>query len=188
MKVVVGKAERSDADDGGADAPRIVNPYWNVPADLAAERIAPQVLKEGMPYFKAKRYQVLSDWGDNPKVIGPTTIDWQAVKDGRKRIRVRQLPGPDNAMGKVKFEFPNPQGIYLHDTNDPACSTMLRGCSAAAACGWKMRSGWPNGCTERPLDHQVEQAGAKDPAGKAGASVHDLFDGGRGKRPAGLSA
>jgi len=78
------------------------------------------VISDGMSYFRGKRYQVLSDWSDKPKVVNPTTIDWQAVKDGKlPDIRVRQLPGPDNAMGKVKFEFPNPQGIYLHDTNDP---------------------------------------------------------------------
>jgi len=119
MKVVVGKPTDQTPMLAALMRHAIVNPYWNVPADLAAERIAPHVLSEGVSYFYAKRYQVLSDWGDNPKVVDPTTIDWQAVKDGRVQIRVRQLPGPDNAMGKVKFEFPNPQGIYLHDTNDP---------------------------------------------------------------------
>ena len=82
MKVVVGKPNDPTPMMAALMRHAIVNPYWNVPPDLAAERIAPQVLSEGMPYFKAKRYQVLSDWGDNPKVIDPTTIDWQAVKDG----------------------------------------------------------------------------------------------------------
>lgn len=119
MKVVVGKASDPTPMMAALMRHAIVNPYWNVPDDLVGERIAPQVLSEGMPYLAAKRYQVLSDWGPNPQVIDPTTVDWQAVKDGTKQVRVRQLPGPDNAMGKVKFEFPNPQGIYLHDTNDP---------------------------------------------------------------------
>ena len=120
MKVVVGKASDPTPMMAALMRHAIVNPYWNVPDDLVGERIAPQVLSEGMSYLRARRYQVLSDWGPNPQVIDPTTIDWRAVKDGTKQIRVRQLPGPDNAMGKVKFEFPNPQGIYLHDTNDPA--------------------------------------------------------------------
>jgi murein L,D-transpeptidase YcbB/YkuD len=119
MKVVVGKPTDQTPMLAALMRHAIVNPYWNVPPDLAAERIAPHVVSEGISYFHSKRYQVLSDWSDNPRVVDPTTIDWQAVKDGRIRIRVRQLPGPDNAMGKVKFEFPNPQGIYLHDTNDP---------------------------------------------------------------------
>ena len=120
MKVVVGKASDPTPMMAALMRHAIVNPYWNVPDDLVGERIAPQVLSEGMSYLAAKRYQVLSDWGGNPQVIDPTTVDWQAVRDGTTRVRVRQLPGPDNAMGKVKFEFPNPQGIYLHDTNDPA--------------------------------------------------------------------
>lgn len=120
MKVVVGKASDPTPMMAALMRHAVVNPYWNVPDDLVGERIAPQVLSEGMRYLVAKRYQVLSDWGGNPTVIDPTTVDWQAVRDGTLRVRVRQLPGPDNAMGKVKFEFPNPQGIYLHDTNDPA--------------------------------------------------------------------
>jgi murein L,D-transpeptidase YcbB/YkuD len=119
MKVVVGKASEPTPMMAALMRHAIVNPYWNLPDDLVGERIAPHVLREGTPYLRAKRYQVLSDWGNNPQVVDPTTIDWQAVRNGSKRIRVRQLPGPDNAMGKVKFEFPNPQGIYLHDTNDP---------------------------------------------------------------------
>ena len=62
---------------------------------------------------------MLSDWGDTPRRIDPRTIDWQAVADGKMPdIRMRQLPGPDNSMGKVKFMFPNDMGIYLHDTDD----------------------------------------------------------------------
>jgi len=120
MKIVVGKATSPTPMMAALMRHAIVNPYWNVPSDLAAERIAPQVLSDGISYFTSKRYQVLSDWSDNPKVVDPATIDWQAAKDGKlPDLRVRQLPGLDNAMGKVKFEFPNPQGIYLHDTNDP---------------------------------------------------------------------
>ena len=67
MKVVVGKASDPTPMMAALMRHAIVNPYWNVPDDLVGERIAPQVLSEGMSYFKAKRYQVLSDWGDNPK-------------------------------------------------------------------------------------------------------------------------
>jgi murein L,D-transpeptidase YcbB/YkuD len=49
-------------------------------------------------------------------VLDPATVDWQAVRDGQRQVHVRQLPGGENFMGKVKFEFPNPKGIYLHDT------------------------------------------------------------------------
>ena len=59
---------------------------------------------------------LLSDWGDQALTVDPSTIDWEAVAAGRILIRLRQNPGPGNAMGRMKFMFPNPQGIYLHDT------------------------------------------------------------------------
>jgi murein L,D-transpeptidase YcbB/YkuD len=59
---------------------------------------------------------VLSSWDDSAQIVDPATIDWKGVADGRTEVRVRQLPGPGNAMGQMKFMFPNQFGIYLHDT------------------------------------------------------------------------
>ena len=122
MNVVVGKQKPKDRTPMLASFIReaALNPYWNVPPDLAAERIAPNVLKHGLPYLKRGGYQVLSDWGENAAIVDPETVDWQAVADGRIEVRVRQLPGPGNALGKVKFNFPNRYGVYLHDTPDRA--------------------------------------------------------------------
>jgi L,D-transpeptidase YcbB len=92
-----------------------LNPYWFVPPDLAAERIAPRVVKRGLKYLDELGYQVLSDWDENPTIIDPKTIDWKAVADGKVEVRIRQLPGPHNSMGRMKFMFPNEAGIYLHD-------------------------------------------------------------------------
>ena len=92
-----------------------LNPYWYVPPDLAAERIAPNVLKRGQRYLDDLGYQVMSDWDDKAEIIDPKTIDWKAVADGKVEVRIRQLPGPHNSMGRMKFMFPNEAGIYLHD-------------------------------------------------------------------------
>jgi murein L,D-transpeptidase YcbB/YkuD len=118
MRVVVGKERPKDRTPMLASFVReaALNPYWNVPPDLAAERIAPNVVKHGISYLQQRGYQVLSDWGDDPALVDPSTIDWQAVADGRIEVRVRQLPGPGNSLGKVKFNFPNRYGVYLHDT------------------------------------------------------------------------
>ena len=93
-----------------------LNPYWNSPADITAKKLAPNVLKQGRVYFKEKGYEVLSDWSDNAHVIDPMSIDWHAVVAGRVQVRMRQKPGPANSMGRMKFMFPNKQGIWLHDT------------------------------------------------------------------------
>ncbi len=116
MRVVVGKPEQPTPMMAALIRFTSLNPYWNVPVDLVAERVAPFVVKEGLSFLRAKGYQVLSDWTDDARPVDPATIDWKAVAGGRTEIRVRQLPGPNNSMGAMKFMFPNEQGVYLHDT------------------------------------------------------------------------
>ena len=115
MRVVVGKPKYPTPMMAAFIRFAALNPYWYVPADLTAERIAPNVLKQGLPYLERQGYQVVSDFIGQPAIIDPTTIDWQAVADGRLNILVRQLPGPHNSMGRIKFMFPNSEGVYLHD-------------------------------------------------------------------------
>jgi L,D-transpeptidase YcbB len=116
MKVVVGKPSEPTPMMAALMRYTTINPYWNVPSDLAANRIAQNVLKEGLGYLDAKGYEVLSDWSPRAQRLDPTTIDWQAVADGRRQLRVRQAHGPGNMMGAMKFMFPNKFGVYLHDT------------------------------------------------------------------------
>jgi len=87
-----------------------------VPPDLVQHTIAANVLDKGQDYLRTGRYQVLADWSEKPDLVDPATVDWNQVATGAREVRVRQLPGGPNFMGRVKFEFPNPQGIYLHDT------------------------------------------------------------------------
>jgi murein L,D-transpeptidase YcbB/YkuD len=62
--------------------------------------------------------EALSDWSEAAQPLDPKTIDWSAVASGAQEIRLRELPGAGNSMGRVKFIFPNEDGIYLHDTPD----------------------------------------------------------------------
>ena len=95
-----------------------VNPYWNVPPDLIANMVAPAVLREGVGYLSTRKYELFADFARDGVPIDPASVDWQAVKDGRTRLRVRRAPGPGNSMGDIKFMMPNDLGIYLHDTHD----------------------------------------------------------------------
>ncbi len=109
-----------------------LNPYWNSPPDLTSKLLAPRVLKGGLTYLNSHGYQVLSDWSDHAHVIDPMSVDWHAVAAG-KQIRMRQKPGPANSMGRMKFMFPNAQGIWLHDTPekekiDDAARLQSNGC------------------------------------------------------------
>ncbi|MBA3677729.1 MAG: L,D-transpeptidase family protein [Sphingosinicella sp.] len=118
MRVIVGKPDEQTPMLAGVIRYSVLNPYWNVPVDLARKRVAPAVLKEGLGYLQTKRYEILSDWTENARVIDPETVDWEAVASGRTELRVRQLPGAGNSMGDMKFAFPNDYGVFLHDTPD----------------------------------------------------------------------
>ncbi len=118
MRVVVGKPDLQTPMMAGFVRYAVLNPYWNIPDDLVKNTISANVLDRGVGYLRSGGYQVLADWRPDAAVVDPATVDWQAVHDGRTKVHVRQLPGGSNFMGKVKFEFPNAQGIYLHDTPD----------------------------------------------------------------------
>jgi murein L,D-transpeptidase YcbB/YkuD len=118
MRVVVGKPSQPTPMIAGLINAAILNPYWNVPPDLVRDRTAYNVNTKGIGYLKTGGYQVLSDFTDKAKLLNPAKIDWKGVAAGTKTVRVRQLPGKANFMGKVKYTFPNDLGIYLHDTPD----------------------------------------------------------------------
>ncbi len=91
------------------------NPFWNVPRSIVGEEILPQ-LREDPGYLAANNYKLLSDWGGDPSVLDPFGISWDQITLKGFPFRVRQEPGPDNALGLVKFMFPNHHSVYMHDT------------------------------------------------------------------------
>lgn len=93
-----------------------LNPYWNAPPDIAARKLAPKALANGRAYLNEKGYEIVDQFGENARVLNPMSVDWKAVVAGRAQVNMRQKPGPANSMGRMKFMFPNPQGIWLHDT------------------------------------------------------------------------
>jgi len=116
MRVVVGKLSEPTPSMIGLIRYALYNPYWNVPPDLVRDKIAPKVLKHGVAYFRDQRFQAFDGYKPDAAVLDPAKIDWKAVASGARVLRVRQLPGPHNMMGTVKFMLPNRLGIYLHDT------------------------------------------------------------------------
>jgi len=136
-----------------------LNPYWNSPADITAKKLAPTILKEGRAYFTKRGYDLLSDWSDHARVIDPMSIDWHAVAAGQIKARLRQRPGPANSMGKMKFMFPNEQGIWLHDTPErekieDAARLQSNGCvrleAAARLARWLFNGSPPSPKGARP--------------------------------------
>lgn len=94
----------------------IANPYWHVPDHLIRKTTAPGVVKQGEAYLKSRGYEVISDFSENPQILPASSVDWKGVVAGTATVKLRQKPNSLNSMGKMKFPFPNREGIYLHDT------------------------------------------------------------------------
>jgi len=99
------------------------NPYWNVPPSIAGRVLLPK-LKKNPNYAAENGYDVFTDWSANAGLVNASAIDWSQYSRGNLPYKFRQRPGPNNALGRVKFMFPNPHSIYLHDT--PARSHFSR--------------------------------------------------------------
>jgi murein L,D-transpeptidase YcbB/YkuD len=117
MRVIVGKSSMQTPTMAGYIRYVTLNPWWNVPPDLARER-AKRVLKSGPAILKRENMELLSDWSDRPRVIQASQVNWKAVASGKTSLRMRQRPGGGNVMGAMKFMLPNRLGIYLHDFPD----------------------------------------------------------------------
>jgi len=74
------------------------------------------VLKDGNTYLTDRGYEVVTGWGPDARVLSPDSVDWKAVAAGNAQVYVRQRPGPANSLGQFKFDLPDGDGIYLHDT------------------------------------------------------------------------
>ena len=120
MKVITGTKELPTPMIASVMYYITYNPYWHAPDHLVRKTIAPNVLHLGLKYFSARKYDVINEWSEDATVIDPTTIDWKAAAAGTVHLKIRQGPGPLNSMGILKFPFPNPEDIYLHDTPDHA--------------------------------------------------------------------
>ena len=108
--VVVGKTAKQTSIFRGNISKIILNPYWNVPTSIINQEILPH-LKRNRNYLSRNNMEVVS----GGKVINPSTINWHKYSKNVP-FEIRQKPGNDNSLGKMKFLFPNSFSIYLHDT------------------------------------------------------------------------
>ncbi len=119
MRVVVGRPARRSPVFSANMAYLVVNPYWNVPTTIAVEDILPE-LQKNAAYLAPRGIRVLQSWAVDAPEVDPVTVDWHAYHANRFPFRLRQDPGPYNALGRIKFMFPNPFAVYLHDTPNRA--------------------------------------------------------------------
>lgn len=129
MAVVVGRQGWGTPLFHGEVDQIVLNPEWNVPESIAAREILPEAQRDP-GYLEREGYEVLSGWGADAVTLDPLSIDWRQIEPGSLGYRFRQPPGPRNALGRIKFVFPNRHSIYLHDT--PAREVFRRSVRAVS--------------------------------------------------------
>ena len=114
MPVIVGKTYRQTPVFTGYISSLVLNPSWEVPRSIATKDLLPKI-KKNPGYLTQLHLRVLRDWTSETE-LDPATIAWANLSQARFPYRLRQDPGPANALGRVKFLLPNPYDVYLHDT------------------------------------------------------------------------
>ncbi len=114
MRVVVGQAMKNETPVLMAEMRFIdFQPYWNVPYNIVKKEILPKLI-QNPGYLDKENMEVVTAFGNEAKAVAFTGSSISGLKQGT--LRIRQRPGKKNALGRVKFMFPNKENVYLHDT------------------------------------------------------------------------
>ncbi|HUX72284.1 MAG TPA: L,D-transpeptidase family protein [Steroidobacteraceae bacterium] len=93
----------------------VFRPYWNVPRSITLREMLPAI-RAHADYLRRNDLQIVRGQSDDAAVVAPSPAAIDELAAGRLRLRLRQTPGEDNALGLVKFIFPNVHDVYMHGT------------------------------------------------------------------------
>ncbi len=114
-RVIVGKKKNKTPVLSSEISEFVLNPYWNIPKSITRDEIIPKQL-EDPEYLEKNNMRVISRVNSKNYFLDPETIDWNSIDVSTAPLRIRQNPGKKNALGQIKFIFPNNHKVYLHDT------------------------------------------------------------------------
>jgi murein L,D-transpeptidase YcbB/YkuD len=116
MPVIVGKLRHETPIFSDTIKYIDFNPFWNIPPNIARDEML-ENLRENSDYLRMKHIRLFSSWQEDGVELDPQSIDWsQVARRQMGRYKLRQDPGPWNALGVIKFVFPNKYSVYMHDT------------------------------------------------------------------------
>lgn len=116
MKVITGKRRNPTPVFSNTVQHIVLNPFWNVPKSIIQKELIPQILKNPNA-MKEEGIDIYTGWGKGAEKVDVGSVDWGAYRyTKRMPFRFAQPPGYKNALGKVKFLFPNRFSVYMHDT------------------------------------------------------------------------
>jgi murein L,D-transpeptidase YcbB/YkuD len=118
MDVIVGRALNTQTPVFDQEMKEVVfRPYWNIPRSILIHETLPMIRRDP-EYLGRQSMEIVRGAGDDAQVVAATAENLALLQHGQ--LRVRQRPGPGNALGLVKFVFPNTDNVYMHGTPAPA--------------------------------------------------------------------
>ena len=115
MKIVIGEIENYTPVLKDTLKYIVIKPSWNLPRSIAIEEKLPKI-KSDSTYLERYNYMLLKDSYISKDTINPDSVDWLEMNKENFPYYIVQTPGKHNALGRIKFLFPNHHTIYMHDT------------------------------------------------------------------------
>ncbi len=123
MPVIVGRTQNRTPIFTANIEQVIFQPFWDVPASIARQELLPKIRKDP-GYLQRHHFEIVRGQSDTAGPVAPSQEAFDAVAAGQ--LRLRQRPGPDNALGPVKFVLPNPYEVRIHGTSEPKLFEQYR--------------------------------------------------------------
>ncbi len=116
MKVIVGRRKNPTPIFSNRVKSVVLNPYWNVPRSIIQKEMIPKLLRN--PHAMAARgIDIYTGWGSDARKVSGGSVNWAQYRYSKTvPFRFAQRPGNKNALGRIKFLFPNQFHVYMHDT------------------------------------------------------------------------
>jgi murein L,D-transpeptidase YcbB/YkuD len=116
IRTVVGKPKNPTPIFSNTVKTIVLNPYWNLPTSIIQKEMIPKLMRNSNAMAR-KGIEIYAGWGANAKKIKASSVNWAQYRYSKNvPYRFAQIPGPRNALGKLKFLFPNKYAVYMHDT------------------------------------------------------------------------
>jgi len=117
MRVITGRKGHETPIFYGRVRTIVLNPYWRIPPSIIRHETIPKLIKDP-GYTRKKKIEIHTGYSEHSPTVNPYKVDWKKYRKKYPPYKFMQSPGEFNALGKVKYLFPNSYSVYMHDTNE----------------------------------------------------------------------
>ena len=117
MRVITGRKGHETPVFYGRVRTIVLNPYWRIPPSIIRHETVPKLIKDS-GYANKKKIEIHTGYSEHSPRVDPHSVNWHKYTKKLPPYKFMQSPGEQNALGKVKYLFPNKYSVYMHDTNE----------------------------------------------------------------------